>query len=157
MIQKTITKLVRKYKTRDPFQLVQACNIKLLYADLGHVGGFYQYYKRSKLITVNQNLNEQQQREVCAHELGHALLHPKQNKFFLHQSTYQNMNKLEREANLFAVCLLIDENDTREFLQQGATIAQISSVTGVTPSLVEERIRLFLKENAKNGLQTECK
>lgn len=157
MIQKTIKKLIQTYQTRDPFQLVLACNIKLLYADLGHVGGFYQYYKRSKLITINQNLNEQQQREVCAHELGHALLHPKQNKFFLHQNTYQNSNKLEREANLFAACLLIDENDTREFLQQGATIDYISSVTGVTPPLVEERIRMFLKENAKNELQTECR
>ncbi len=155
MIQRKVKELIRKFKTNDPFLLADYCNIKLMYADLGHLGGFYQYYKRTKIIMINEALSSHEQREVCAHELGHALLHPKKNRFFLHRSTFQNCDKLEREANLFAACLLIQENDAREFLQQGVTINQISSITGVSSSLVEERMCLFMKENAKTEFQKE--
>jgi len=148
MIQQKARKLVRKWNTNDPFLLAENCNIKLMYADLGHLGGLYQYYKRTKIIIINEALSYHEQREVCAHELGHALMHPKENRFFLHRSTFLNCDKLEREANLFAACLLIQENDAREFLHSGATVNQISAITGVSVPLVEERMHLLLKENA---------
>lgn len=155
MFQQKAKELIRKFKTNDPFQIAKGCHIKLMYADLGHLGGFYQYYKRTKIIIINEALPPYEQREVCAHELGHALLHPKKNRFFLHRSTLFNCDKLEREANLFAACLLIQENDALEFLHQGATINHISAITGVSSALVEERMNLLLKESAKTKPQME--
>lgn len=147
MIERKANELIRKYKTNNPFELVKNCNIKLLYADLGNIGGFYQYYKRSKLIIINESLSALQQKEICAHELGHALLHPKQNRFFLHQNTFQNNDKLEREANLFAAYLLISEEEAAEFFQRRATVSQISAIVGISPQLAEERMCRFVQKN----------
>ena len=155
MFRQKAKELMQKYQTNNPFDLARDCHIKLMYADLGNLKGLYQYYKRTKIILINQNLSETEKREVCAHELGHALLHPRENRFFLHRSTFQNCGRLEREANLFAAYLLIPDHNAQEFFQKGYTISEISALTGVSHPLVEERMRLFLKENAKSESQRE--
>lgn len=153
MFRQKAKELIHKYQTNNPFQLARDCHIKLLYADLGNLKGLYQYYKRAKVILINQSLSDSEKREVCAHELGHALLHPRANRFFLHRSTFQNCDRMEREANLFAAYLLIPDMDAFEFFQKGYTVSEISALTGVSVPLVEERMNLFLKENAKSESQ----
>lgn len=155
MYQQKANQLIKKYHTNDPFILARECNMRVLFSDLGHLRGLYQYYKRSKLIIINDMLSYPEQKAVCAHELGHALLHPKLNRFFLHQSTFQNCDRLEREANLFAACLLIDDNDAREYLLRGASSEQIAAATGLHPALAEERMRLFVQGILKNEQQKE--
>ena len=152
---KIVQQLVEKFHTNDPFVLARECNIKVLFADLGHLRGMYQYYKRARLIFLNQTLPHGEQRAVCAHELGHALLHPKMNRFFLHQNTFFNCDRWEREANLFAAHLLIDEADAREYVLQGGSIQQIAAVTCLPADLVEARMRSFVKEISKNEFQRE--
>ena len=49
------------------------------------------------------------QRTVCAHELGHAVLHTHANTPFLRKNTFFSVDKLEIEANTFAALLLIDK------------------------------------------------
>ncbi len=47
---------------------------------------------------------------LCAHELGHAVLHDSGVNWF--EGTYRTIvNDIEYEANLFAVALLFDEKD----------------------------------------------
>lgn len=61
------------------------------------------------MITINNNYSELSKRILCAHELGHALLHSdiSINHFAVNSS---NINtSVEWEANLFAIALLANE------------------------------------------------
>ncbi len=100
-----------KFQTGDPFSIARALGMLIYFEPLGEVGGYYNTAYRQRFIHINEELSEARQRFTCAHELGHALLHPKENTPFLRGSTYFSVDRLEREANLFAVCLLISDED----------------------------------------------
>lgn len=123
-IKKVADRLIRKYNTRNPFELASCINVTILYEDLGHVNGFYQSCPKNKIIHINKNLDSDLKRIVCAHELGHALLHSKLNILFLEKNTFCVKNKYEREANKFAAEVLIEDNIMHEY--KDFTIEQIS-------------------------------
>ena len=107
-------RLRRKFQTGDPFAIARSLGIWIALAPLGEVNGYYNTAYRQGFIHINEGLSEARQRFTCAHELGHALLHPRENTPFLRGSTYFSVDRLEQEANLFAVCLLISDEDLRE-------------------------------------------
>ena len=75
---------------------------------------------------------------VLAHELGHAILHRRENCCFMAHHTLLLTSKIEKEANLFAAHLLI----TDELLQEYAdfTQNQFCQCTGYPKELIELRI-----------------
>lgn len=99
--------LVKKHGTNDPFQLARALKILVLFYELGQTYGYYHSYKRVKMIVINCDLDEWLKRYVCAHELGHAVLHPDINTGFLKKHTLFPIGRFEREANEFAINLLL--------------------------------------------------
>lgn len=115
MSKKLIAKIIKKAGTNDPFVIAQTLNIVILYDDLGKIYGFYHSYKRVKMIHINNRLDEWLKRYVCAHELGHALLHPKINTAFLKKNTFYSIGKLEDQANEFAVNLLLFGKDLEDY------------------------------------------
>ena len=115
VIHNTVAKIARKYKTNNPFAIAKLKGIVLLYADLGETLGFYFYDSRIKFININNRLDEDLQRFVCAHELGHAVLHPKSNTPFLKRQTLFSTDKIEREANEFAVHLLLYDKNLEDY------------------------------------------
>ncbi|CAM4060950.1 ImmA/IrrE family metallo-endopeptidase [Bacillus pacificus] len=132
-IKEYVLEIVKKHGTTNPFEIAKRKNIIVLFEDLGSTLGFYNTYKRIKFIHINNQINETTQRFVCAHELGHAVLHPKANTPFLRNQTFFSVDRLEIEANTFAVeMLLTDEmiatyEDTRLSLQE---VAEIHGVPG---------------------------
>lgn len=107
-IETMVKKLTRKYNTRNPFELASCLNIKVMEEPLGrHIKGFYQLCPKNKVIHLNDNLIELDKIIVCAHELGHAILHTKLNILFLEHNTFYIKNRYEKEANKFASELLI--------------------------------------------------
>jgi hypothetical protein len=54
-IKGTITKLVKKYKTNDPFKIAVKSNICLSYEELGKTLGYYSSHKRFKFIHLNNS------------------------------------------------------------------------------------------------------
>lgn len=81
-IKNFVKKIVHKYGTNDPYTLCKLLGIIVRQADIGNIRGMYQHDFRKKLIHINSNLEPHVQRQVCAHELGHALLHKKINTVF---------------------------------------------------------------------------
>lgn len=138
-IKRLIEKLERKYQTRNPFELAKALDILIIYENLGLINGYYNKQFRIKQIHINYNLSKHLQTLTCAHELGHALLHPDSSTPFLQSFTYFPVNRLEMEANSFAINLLISNGTLSEY--QEYTIEQIARITGYS----EELIRLRLK------------
>ena len=94
-----------------------------------------------KQIHINQNLPEYIQKLTCAHELGHALIHPNTNTPFLRNSTFYSVDKLEIEANTFAAELLISDDDIEEY--KDFTVEQFSRLTGYHEELIRLKLSLI--------------
>lgn len=102
-----IHKLVRRFKTNDPFVIAKGLNILIRHTELDSgTRGFYYKQLRRRFIVINNDLSEEWQRVVCAHELGHDRLHSGLSQFWIDEHTFFNMGKYERQANIFAVKLL---------------------------------------------------
>lgn len=109
--------LARKYKTRDPFRIAEAMGYTIIFTPLVGVRGFYQFMKRCHIIYLDDSLDENEARFVCAHELGHSLLHRGFNRIFMDTRTLMRTGRYEREADRFAADLLYDDADLQDFLQ----------------------------------------
>lgn len=101
---------VAQFKIRDPFIVAKERNIIVSEADLGEVYGYYTKIRRIKFIFINKNLSTNRKQFTCAHELGHAILHPDEFTPKLSRLTMVSDFKIEKEANEFATKFLIDES-----------------------------------------------
>lgn len=141
-IRREVAYLKRYYKTNDPFEIIKAKNILLLYEELGGIRGYYNLILRQKQIHINYNLEGNQKIYTATHELGHAIMHPKSNTPFLLANTYQSVDKLEIEANKFAVEFLISDEDIQEYvIDQQYTIDMLSRLWGYEKELIELRLK----------------
>ncbi|WP_368190400.1 ImmA/IrrE family metallo-endopeptidase [Blautia sp. 1033sp1_1033st1_G9_1033SCRN_220408] len=137
-IKRRVEQIVRKYRTRDPFEMIKGMNVILVYYPLEGVHGFYQYFQRNNIIYLDERLSENEQRFVLAHELGHMFLHKKANAIFMDTRTQFNTDKFELEANTFAIDLLLPDSLLEEY--KDFTVEQISRLTGYHQRLIELRI-----------------
>lgn len=139
-IRSRVKSLIRKHRTRDPFDMVQGMNVILVRYPLeGDVRGFYQYFKRNNIIYIDERLPKHEQTFVLAHELGHMFLHKRMNTIFLDTRTHFVTQKFENQADKFAIELLISDNFLLE--NKECSESQLSRLTGYS----EELIRLRLK------------
>ena len=141
-IQNTISHLIRKYGTSNPFELAHVLHISIFYEELGSINGYYNKPLRMKQIHINSNLDKHMQMFTCAHELGHALLHPNVSTPFLRSQTFLSVDKLETEANTFAVQLLIPNELIYE--NRNLTTEQFSRLLGYEQTLIELRLKSYL-------------
>ena len=136
----TPKQLINKYKTNNPQEIAQELGIIILFEPLGDINGYYNTAFRQKLIHININLPKYKQQFTIAHELGHALLHPKANTPFLREKTLFSINKLEIEANKFAVDLLITDEAIAEV--KHLTLDQMSNYFGIHKNLMKLRLKI---------------
>lgn len=112
-IAETVEKLVKKYNTRDPYELCQLLGIKVHFLDMNKkLKGFFFYQSRQKNIVIDNNVNTVLERILIAHELGHAVLHTKiaMMKGFQEMEMFDSSSKEEDEANFFAAELLLEDD-----------------------------------------------
>lgn len=138
-VRDTVTMLVKKHKTRNPFEIIKGMNVIVLFVPLVDVRGFYQYFQRNNIIYINENLSESEKLFVCAHELGHMLMHKKANCLYMDTHTNFNTNKYEIEANKFALELLLPDAELHQY--QELTLEQLSRMFGYSKSLIELRLK----------------
>lgn len=138
-IRKKVSSLRKKYKTNNPFDIAKSLGITILFEELGGINGYYNKQLRMKQIHINCNLPRHEQSFTCAHELGHALPHPNANTPFLRKKTYLSVEKLEMEANKFAIELLISDEDLLEY--KNYTTEQVSHIFGYHKGLIDLRLR----------------
>lgn len=135
-VSELVQKIVKKYKTTNPFAICEQKNIDILYDDLEpDVRGFYQYYKRKSMVHLNCNISEEEQRIVLAHELGHAIMHKGYNCVFLSRHTYMTKDIYEYQANKFAASLLLPDIVPEEY--QNMSSQQLAMVYRVPVEFIE--------------------
>ena len=57
--KEAVDKLIKKYKTCDPFELCDYMNIQVRYSDIGEYRGMYRYSKRNQFITINTSVPDE--------------------------------------------------------------------------------------------------
>lgn len=106
---------------------------------MGKIAGFYIYMKHRRCIYINLEIeNISFLRVVIAHELGHAIFHPKENCTFMASHTLLLTSKIERQANLFAAHLLITDELLNEFEEY--TQEQFCNSTGYPMELLKLKL-----------------
>lgn len=128
-IKKIVRRLVRKHDSKNPFEIAKSIGIIVLFEPLGKYTGYYNRAYRQKMIHINEDLSENEMLFTCAHELGHAVLHPDCSTPFMRKNTGFSINKFEREANTFACHLLLSRFEKEEL--QELSIEQISQIVGI--------------------------
>lgn len=135
-----VTYLKRKYMTNDPFEIAKSLGIEIFYIPLGKISGYYKYLKKHKCIYINSDIGDKHFLQlVMAHELGHAVMHPKENCYFLENKTMLLTTRNETEANKFAIELLIPDESLSEYREY--TIEQLSRIYGYHEKLIELRLQ----------------
>lgn len=137
-IKRLANRLVRKCGTRDPFRIAEGLGYTVIYTPLVGVRGFYQYLKRCHIIYLDSELDDKTARFVCAHELGHSIMHRGLNRIFMDTRTFIVTSRYEVEANCFAVDLLHSDEDLQPYLSRSCDCA--AAYMGVSSQLAEYRM-----------------
>lgn len=138
-VKAIVESVVEKYGTRSPYELASLMNIQLYKSELGDIRGYYIKAYRVKQIYLNCNLESHEKEYVLSHEIGHAIMHPDSNNPFLRGNTYLSVNRLEVQANKFAVELLIPDSLLLEYWH--FSTEQIARLTGYREELIELRLK----------------
>lgn len=108
-IKKIAAKTAATYHTRNPYIIAEQKGIQIVQTPLKSILGYYTRYKRIQCIILKEDLPEEMQNFVCAHELGHAICHANLNTQWLKKNTLFSTDRIEREASTFAVELLLPD------------------------------------------------
>lgn len=130
---------VKKYGTKDPFKIARFLNIEIQIGPLGSRCGCYMFLKNHRCIFLNENLTGSEMILVMAHELGHAIMHRRENCYFIRHKTLLLNTKIEQDANTFAAYMLITDELLQEYSEY--TQEQFCNCTGYPEELVELRLR----------------
>ena len=97
----------------DPFVIADICGIKVFESAVGKARESATISMKGypTIISLYGCNSPSTRRILCAHELGHALLHTNMTINRFNGTIKGIQNRCEYEANLFAVALIFDEND----------------------------------------------
>lgn len=121
MNAKDIVKFARQIKAlwgNDPYVIAENLGIRVLHREntiKGFTAQTIRFPGYPTIISINNGFSELSKRVLCAHELGHALLHEGCVNHFAITSKNVTTN-VEQEANLFAIALLTDDSIDAELV-----------------------------------------
>lgn len=138
-VKEVVNHTVKKYHSRCPYELAEHLNIHIEKCELGQIRGYYLKAYRIKQIFLNCNLTKETERFVLAHEIGHSLLHPDANTPFLREHSFLSVDKLEIEANKFAIELLLPDDVIEQY--KDYNVEQLSRILGYHEKLIELRLK----------------
>lgn len=124
-------RLVKKYGTRNPYDIAREVGIELRMCDFHRQRGAYKVIMRNRFVFINQNLDPVMQRIVLLHELGHDSLHRTEATRLggFQEFNIFNManNRMEYEANVFASQIELDDGEFLEYCERGWDTQQIAA------------------------------
>ena len=130
--------------SRDPFEIARQLGINVMRCEnFGSLKGMYRVIKRNRFIFLNNSLDENMLRIVCAHELGHDQLHRNMAKPTpIHEfMLYDMKSKPEYEAIIVAAEILMDSDEVLRYIYEyGYTAEQIASAMSTDINLVALKV-----------------
>ena len=131
-------KLAKRFFTRDPFVLARAMDRIVVERPLRGVRGYYQHMEKCHMIFVSDKLSGFERQFVCAHELGHSILHADINAIFFDGHTHFVKEKYETEADRFALDLIMPDDRFSEYM--GMSSYDVADALCVSEGLIRSRM-----------------
>jgi len=131
-------KLASQFLTRDPFELARSLNRTVVERELADVRGLCLLAKKQYFLFIDPRLEGFERDFVCAHELGHSILHGGINTGFLESKTRFVRAKYETEADHFALDLILPDDRFAEYINM--PLPDIAAALGLSGELVEYRM-----------------
>lgn len=133
--------ILQKYGGKNVIETAENSGARVWFRPLGSLKGFYIRENGVSYIVVNEALDDVMKRVVCAHELGHDVLHRELSENGLRESTlFLETNRTELEANLFAACVLISDEELLDAISDGADIGYAASMLCIPREIVEYKL-----------------
>ncbi len=139
----TVRAVIKANGTNAPDEILLADGVKIFLLPMSGLRGIYKTLHDIPMVFVDSGLDERQRRFVLAHELAHHLFHRGLNRVFLERCTFMKTDCYEREAELFAACLLCPFPE--EYIFEGETVSDLAHRTGFS----EDVAKLYLSEYCK--------
>lgn len=136
--------LMKKYGTRNPYELTDALHITVLPRQFKHQLGAYTKVLNNKFIFIKEDLEPCMKKIVLYHELGHDRLHQDylRTAGAFHEFHLFDMksNRMEYEANIFAAQLDLPDDEILSLIRQGFDIQQTAACMNSDINLVALKV-----------------
>ena len=142
---RTAAHAVSCYGSRDPFEIAEREGVTVCSYDLGSLNGMYTVLCGVPFIALSESLDRYGARLVCAHELGHHMLHRAlAETTALHDSEiFSGGGRLENEANEFAAELLISDRKLLCAVRDFGSLSAVAAELGECEELVAVKSELL--------------
>ena len=140
-ILESAKRVLEEFGGGNVFETAENAGVNVWFRTLGSLKGFYIFENNCRYIVINEDLDDVTKSVVCAHELGHDMLHRKMSVGGIRENTlFLANNKTEREANLFASEILILDNDILSLLSECDSIKRLSAQIGFPSELIQYKL-----------------
>lgn len=129
---------IEYYGTRNVKELAEMLDITVIHKEFvkpGMKASLYKNVYNDCFIYLSNTLNEQEEKYILAHELGHILLHDISCEFY--STSMINKSKLEYQANYFASLLLLDKSSIDKYSIENFSIDQLSAYFEIPKELIQ--------------------
>jgi Zn-dependent peptidase ImmA (M78 family) len=142
---------IRETYGNDLDQIAQSLGLNVIPQKMeGRLREFY----FSGSIVIREDLSNRELRELVAHAIGHHLLHAG-NHLAMQKRIYSFGNYHEKQANVFAACLLMPLEGLAGFISNKSRIDEIANHFQVREELVKMRLKIWANyENDLTGGQS---
>ncbi len=150
-----VQRLKDKCDETDPFKICRDLGILVNLERMGNYDGackgFFIAQSRIRMITINADLPDALQGVICAHELGHAVLHAQQAgvNAFHDFSLFDTASIKEYEANLFAAEFLMSDEDVMAELNDDISFFGAAAQLKVPAELLDFKFRIMKRKGYK--------
>ncbi len=128
----------------DVFETAENAGARVWFRGLGSLKGFYICENGCRYIVINESLDRVLQAVVCAHELGHDMLHRELSGGGIRESTlFLGNNRTEREANLFAAEILISDEDFFDAASGENSADNIAATLNLPVELLQYKLEIL--------------
>lgn len=115
-------RIYAKYRTRDPFELLDGMGAVVSFTrEYGRKGlkGYSTVMNRSKYAVINAYLHPAEQKVVAGHEAAHLILHVDEIlsspvRALRDFNMWDNSGRIEYQANLFLADFMLDDDEVME-------------------------------------------
>ena len=154
-----VEKLVKKFKTRDPFEILEEMNVIVGETDrYEKLKGYCFMSCQTIYVMVSSFLSEEEKKIVAAHELGHIILHRSQLKMapMKDDVLYNMRDNTEYEANLFAADLILDDKEIADLSKnEDLNYFGLCSCLNSSPELMSFKLYSLIKRGQNYNMPLE--
>ncbi len=144
-----VERLVKKCKSRNPFDILDALNVVVMESNsYQKLKGYCFCANRTVYVVINESLHPALKKIVAAHELAHIILHKKMLQLAPMKDSvlYDMTTETEYEANLFAADLLIPDDVISDMSKdEDMDYFRICQTLSISPDLMSFKLFSLIK------------